>query len=91
MVVLTLRKRSGESVPRSLTMPVRPSAIRIAATSWALAFGYWVRTSAAAPATCGAAIEVPERVIVSAGPVIEAASIDEPGAKRSTQEPILEK
>ena len=78
-------------MPRSLTTPVRPSAVRIAATSWALAVGYWVRTRAAAPATCGAAIEVPLRVTVSDVPVIEAASIDEPGAKMSTHDPVFEK
>ena len=44
-------------------------------------------TSAAAPATCGDAIEVPLIELVAVSLVRHAEVIDEPGAKMSTQEP----
>ncbi len=46
-----------------------------------------VRTSAATPATCGVAIDVPLIVLVAVVPVCQALVIPTPGAKRSTQEP----
>ena len=47
-------------------------------------------SSAAAPATCGEAIEVPEIVFVALDEVCQAEVIAEPGAKMSTQVPQLE-
>ncbi len=47
-------------------------------------------TRAAAPATCGAAMEVPESVAVAVGLSIAADRIPTPGAKTSTQGPRFE-
>ena len=44
----------------------------------------------AAPATCGVAIEVPDRVAVAVMPVYEADLMAEPGARMSTIEPKFE-
>jgi hypothetical protein len=49
-----------------------------------------LRYRAAAPATCGAAIEVPLIVLVASGEVYHAEVIEEPGARMSTQRPVLE-
>ena len=48
------------------------------------------KTNAAAPATCGEAIEVPSMVFEAEDEPIHADVIDDPGAKISTHEPILE-
>jgi hypothetical protein len=45
------------------------------------------RNSAATPATCGAAIEVPEMVLVAVSLVLHAEVMLEPGAKMSRQVP----
>ncbi len=45
------------------------------------------RTSAAAPATCGDAIDVPLIVFVLVSLLIQGAVMDEPGAKMSRQGP----
>lgn len=47
-------------------------------------------TSAAAPTTCGVAIDVPLIVLVAVSLVFQAEVIDEPGAKMSRQVPMLE-
>mmetsp|Transcript_7196 Transcript_7196/g.18880 ORF Transcript_7196/g.18880 Transcript_7196/m.18880 type:complete len:206 (+) Transcript_7196:309-926(+) len=49
------------------------------------------RSAAAAPATCGVAMEVPEMVRVSESDEVHAAVMLDPGAWRSTQLPWLEK
>ena len=56
-------------------------------------FSFWnsSRISAAAPATCGEAIEVPLIVFDASSLVFQADVIEEPGAKMSTQDPVLEK
>lgn len=46
---------------------------------------------ATTPATCGAAIEVPDLLEVAVGPVIPAEMMCMPGAKMSTHEPRFEK
>ena len=48
------------------------------------------RKSAATPATCGVAIEVPEIVLVAVSLVLQADVMLEPGAKISTQVPKFE-
>jgi len=47
--------------------------------------------TAATPATCGDAIEVPEMVLVAEALPIQADVMLEPGAKISTQVPVFEK
>lgn len=61
-----------------------------AATSAGDAAEFVSRKSAATPATCGDAIEVPEMVFVAASPVAHADVILEPGAKMSTHVPKFE-
>ena len=51
------------------------------------AAGVPCRTSAAAPATCGVAIDVPLIVFVAVSFVFQADVMLEPGAKMSTQVP----
>lgn len=48
------------------------------------------RYNAAAPATCGVAMEVPDKVAVAVVPEYEADLMDEPGARISTIVPKLE-
>lgn len=49
--------------------------------------GFCARYSAAAPTTCGVAIEVPEMVLVAVSPVPHEEVIEEPGAKMSRTVP----
>lgn len=53
--------------------------------------GFVSRNSAATPATCGAAIDVPEIVFVAVSLVFQAEVMLEPGAKISRQVPKFEK
>jgi hypothetical protein len=55
-----------------------------------VAVGLAARWRAAAPATCGVAIDVPLIVLVAESPVCHAEAMLEPGAKMSRQEPKLE-
>lgn len=66
-------------------------AISCAATSAGLSAGLWDRRSAAAPATCRVAMDVPLMVAVAVGELMPAEAIPTPGAYRSTQVPKLEK
>ena len=59
-------------------------------TCCGVASGFVPSTSAAAPATCGAAIEVPLIVAVAVSPVRAADRIRAPGANRSRQLPQFE-
>ena len=52
--------------------------------------GLACRYNAAAPATCGVAMEVPEIVLVAVEEVYQAEVIEEPGARISTTVPKLE-
>src|SRR6185295_13032192 len=47
-------------------------------------------STAAAPATCGVAIDVPDSVLVAVEPVYQSETMPEPGANTSTQVPTLE-
>ena len=68
------------------------ASLRMYSATWAgVAVGYDVSTMAAAPAACGDAIEVPLFTSVSEYESKAAAVMSMPGAKRSRQEPELEK
>jgi hypothetical protein len=62
-----------------------------AVTAAALAVGKRPRTTAAYPATCGAAIDVPSSVLLEISESIPAAVMLTPGAKISTHVPRFEK
>src|SRR3954463_13651430 len=66
-------------------------SLRAAATSAGVAVGLALRYRAAAPATCGAAIEVPFSVAVAVALPIQSDLTLTPGATRSTQLPKFEK
>ncbi|CAM5405502.1 hypothetical protein SNARM312S_07955 [Streptomyces narbonensis] len=64
------------------------AAFTRAVPTWAgVAVGLSPRYTAAAPATCGDAIDVPEMVLVALSPVFHAEVMLEPGAKRSRTVP----
>src|SRR3569832_37866 len=62
-----------------------------AATVAGDALGFVSKNSAATPATCGVAIEVPEMISVAVSLVLYDERISEPGAKISTHVPKFEK
>src|SRR4051812_29747505 len=66
------------------------SDFRTSLTSAGEANGLAWRYSAASPATCGVAIDVPEMTLVADGLPIHADLMLTPGANRSTQEPQFE-
>ena len=76
--------------PASLTRSALAAPSSIEATSEGLALGLPARISAAAPATCGAAIEVPLSVAEALSPLMPADWMPSPGANRSTHLPLLE-
>src|SRR5690348_5739021 len=61
------------------------------ATAAGVAVGFADRNSAAAPVTCGVAIEVPLMVFVAVSLVAHEEVMLTPGPKRSTQVPKFEK
>ena len=63
---------------------------RSSRTSTALSSGCSAISCAAAPETCGAAIEVPERVVRAVSESALAPRMADPGAKRSTHAPSFE-
>ena len=71
----------------TLVVALLTSALRMVAAE---ADGFACLNSAAAPATCGEAIEVPLIVRVAVVEPIQADKIPEPGAKRSKHEPKFE-
>ena len=79
-----------------LPVPGSPTTLGVAASTSAdctaagVAAGFCCRYSAATPATCGVAMEVPEIVTVAVGEVHHAEVIDCPGAKMSTHGPQFE-
>src|SRR5690606_5675097 len=88
--VFTNSRRFGEPLPGLLITPVVALLI-ICDLTWAgVRLGFWARMSAAAPAACGDAIEVPLMVLVALLLVCHAEVIEVPGAKMSTQVPKLE-
>ena len=66
-------------------------AINCVATCAGVRVGALPNMFATTPATCGAAIEVPDLLEVDVGLLIAAEMICTPGAKMSTQEPRFEK
>jgi len=60
-------------------------------TTPGVAVGQTLRNAAAAPATCGDAMDVPEMVLLALGPPTQALVIEEPGAKISRHDPKFEK
>jgi hypothetical protein len=89
-VASTYSSRSGEPAPGSPTAPGVASASSSAVTCAGVHVGCSARISAAAPVTCGAAIDVPLPVRVAVSPPMEALVMSTPGANRSTHEPVLE-
>ena len=81
----------GEPAPGLVTLFGVALATSWSRTCWGVACGVAPRTSAAAPATCGAAIEVPLMVLVAVSLVFHAEVMFSPGAKMSVQVPKLEK
>ena len=77
--------------PVPLRRPGLADATRRSATTAGLAPGRPIRSRDAIPATWGAAIEVPEMVLVAVEDVCHADLMPLPGANRSTQDPRFEK
>src|SRR5690349_9942224 len=82
-------RRLGEPGPGLRSRATVPELRICAATSAGVAVGAPCRCSAAAPATCGAAMEVPLMVLVAVSLVHQALVMPVPGAKMSTQGPQL--
>ena len=86
-----LSSRFGEPVPGLVTLLAwRWPDQRVGHGRRASPPGVAPRISAAAPATCGAAIDVPLIVLVAVSLVIQAEVMFWPGAKMSVQVPKLE-
>src|SRR4051794_24499772 len=81
----------GEPAPGLTTLDAVALAFSVAATVAGVACGVAPSTSAAAPATCGVAIEVPLMVLVAVSAVFHAEVMSTPGAKMSVQVPKFEK
>ena len=81
----------GEPLPALVTTPVVDAAINADVTWAAVNDGFLASTSAAPPATCGEAIDVPLIVFVAVVLLNHDDVIPTPGAKISRQEPKLEK
>ena len=86
----TASRRFGEPVPGLVILFSVALAVRAPATWAGVRVGVALRIRAAAPATCGAAIEVPLIVLVAVSPVLQAEVMFWPGAKMSVQVPQLE-
>ena len=84
------RSRSGSPARRLTTTPVSEFALICDQMSAGCAEGFVSRRRAATPATCGAAIEVPDLTVWSESEPIPAEVIPSPGAKMSTQDPWAE-
>lgn len=80
----------GLFVPAKVTLSRVARLVTVEITVLTDAVGVSCRISAATPATCGEAIEVPEIVFVAVFEVCQADVIDDPGAKISRQLPKLE-
>lgn len=81
--------RLGEPGMASLTMDAVATCSKRSATWLGVRFGSCWSNSAAAPATCGQAIDVPLMVALPVSDDTAADVIDEPGAKMSRQDPWL--
>src|SRR5690606_4972469 len=83
----TYSRRLGEPLPGLPTTPLVAAEVSAVETCAGLAEGLSARYRAAAPATCGLAMEVPEMVLVAVSLVRQAEVMEEPGANRSSTEP----
>src|SRR5688500_14495126 len=84
---VTRRSLSGEPGPRPDTLPFVAPATRARCTWAGVALGRVARYSAATPAACGAAIDVPDQVARPVSLVCAVETMDTPGANRSRAEP----
>jgi hypothetical protein len=76
---------------KPIIVPNLLAAKKILSQTCAGLSNWWnCRWSAAAPATCGAAIDVPDLMLVAVSFVFEADRMRTPGAKRSTHGPQFE-
>ena len=82
--------RLGEPVPAFVTLFGVELLMIAAVTVAGEALGFVSRNSAATPATCGVAIDVPEIVFVAVSLVIHDDVMSLPGAKTSRHVPIFE-
>jgi hypothetical protein len=85
--VPTERSRFAEPVPGLVTTPVVALLASLSRTWAGVRDGLVESTSAAAPATCGDAIDVPLIVLVAVFDEDQSEVMDEPGAKMSRQVP----
>ncbi len=74
-------------MPGLETTPLVAADVSAEATCAGVAEGLSARCRAAAPATCGLAMDVPEMVLVAESPLFHAEVMEEPGAKMSRTEP----
>lgn len=88
-VVVVSNSRFGEPAA-SVTVPVVAPPLMTSATVAGDAAGLVCKNSAAAPATCGAAIDVPLIVAVATSDVCQEDVMFEPGANKSTHVPQFE-
>src|SRR5262245_21003310 len=86
----TNSSRFGEPAPGFTMTPGVASATSRSRTCCGVKVGFADRTSAAAPAVCGVAMEVPLSTAVAVSDVIHADVMFTPGANRSRQVPKLE-
>lgn len=86
-VGLVYRSRLGDPVPALVTTPVVAAEVSALATWAGVYVGCAARISAAAPTTCGVAIDVPLIVLVAVLLVYQDDVMLVPGAKMSTQVP----
>ena len=82
--------RLGEPVPAFVTLFGVELLMIAAVTVAGEALGFVSRNSAATPATCGDAIDVPEIVFIAVSLVFHDDVMSVPGAKMSTQVPKFE-
>src|SRR5262249_31992209 len=90
VALTTKSSRFGEPVPGLVTTPVVALLTSESRTCCGVNDGFWASTRAAAPVTCGVAIEVPLIVFVAVSLVFQAEGMDEPGATMSRQVPMFE-
>src|SRR5690606_535864 len=83
----TCSRRLGDPLPGLPTTPEVAAAVRAEETWAGVAEGLSARCRAAAPATCGLAMDVPEMVLVAESLLFQAEVMEEPGANRSSTEP----
>jgi hypothetical protein len=88
VVLLSMNtSRLGEFVPAEVMIPVVALVAIAEANCAGVNAPFNCKVSAANPATCGLAIDVPEMVLVAVVDPIHADAIDTPGANTSTHDP----